>query len=224
MILIQEYTPKNPITLIGYEAGICYNSDISKLSKNYQRGLDCLKSNHGRALEFVQVYMTIEGYSARCIRELYTHIGGSPTRLQASTRYIDYNDFNYYIPPLNKSQKEIYQNTMNDIAIKYKELLELGVSKEDAANILPLGMMSKIVIRTNLRNLIDIMKVRQCNRAYKEMRDLMREIKKVLSNYSSEWKYLVKNYMPIKCEELGYCPETHGCGYMQGVSDGEQSN
>ncbi len=38
----------------------------------------------------------LEGYSARVIRKWYTHIGGQPTRLQASTRYIDYeHGFSY---------------------------------------------------------------------------------------------------------------------------------
>ena len=43
-------TTKNPITLIGHRAGICYGSDVSDPQKNYQRGLDCIKSRHGRAL------------------------------------------------------------------------------------------------------------------------------------------------------------------------------
>lgn len=44
--------------------------------------------------------MILDGYSARVIREWYTHIGGSPTRLQASTRYIDYeHGFDYVVPP-----------------------------------------------------------------------------------------------------------------------------
>lgn len=32
-VTIQSYTTKTPITMIGYEAGICYNSDISDASK-----------------------------------------------------------------------------------------------------------------------------------------------------------------------------------------------
>ena len=44
--------------------------------------------------------MVLQGYSARVAREWYTHIGGMPTRLQASTRYIDYeHGFDYIIPP-----------------------------------------------------------------------------------------------------------------------------
>jgi thymidylate synthase (FAD) len=80
-VIIQEETTKNPITLIGKEAGICYGADTENKEKNYIRGLDCLQSNHGRTLEMPSVYAVFEGYSARVIRELYTHIGGAPTRL-----------------------------------------------------------------------------------------------------------------------------------------------
>lgn len=84
---------------MGKEAGVCWEADVSDAKKNYKRGLDCLQSGHGRVAEYPQVYMVLDGYSARVIREFYTHIGGSPTRLQASTRYIDYeNGFDYVTP------------------------------------------------------------------------------------------------------------------------------
>ena len=85
-VIVLEETTTNPLQLIGKCSGLCYGSDISNVDKNYKRGLECLKNNHGRTLEFPQVYLLLKGYSARCIRELYTHIGGMPTRLQASTR------------------------------------------------------------------------------------------------------------------------------------------
>ena len=215
MVKIQRETTKNPITLIGKEAGICWNSNVSDKEKNYKRGVECIKSNHGRTLEFPQVYLIIDGYSARCIRELYTHIGGLPTRLQESTRYINYNDFSYIIPPSiekNEQAKLEYKLLMTSIGNCYAKFLEYDIPKEDIANILPLGMTSKIVLRTNLRQLIDIMKVRQCTRAYWEIRELMKEIKLELSNYSEEWKELCNKYMPIKCDELGFCNEAHSCG------------
>ena len=89
-VIVQDFTCKEPITMIGTEAGVCWGADISDQKKNYRRGIDCLESEHGRTFEFPDAYMILDGYSARVIREWYTHIGGSPTRLQASTRYIDY--------------------------------------------------------------------------------------------------------------------------------------
>lgn len=214
-ITIQEETTKNPITLIGKEAGICYGSDISNSEKNYKRGINNLKSGHGRTMEFPQIFLTIDGYSARVIRELYTHIGGAPTRLQASTRYINYGDFEYIIPPSIQSNPfatEEYKYVMNIIQDAFVNLQERGIPKEDIANILPLGMTTTIVLRTNLRNLIDMSHQRLCARAYWEFRQLMKDIMKALSEYSEEWNYIVKNYFKPKCELFGYCNEHDSCG------------
>ena len=214
-ITIQEETTKNPITLIGKEAGICYGSDISNSEKNYKRGINNLKSGHGRTMEFPQIFLTIDGYSARVIRELYTHIGGAPTRLQASTRYINYGDFEYIIPPSIQSNPfatEEYKYAMNIIQDAFVNLQERGIPKEDIANILPLGMTTTIVLRTNLRNLIDMSHQRLCARAYWEFRQLMKDIMKALSEYSEEWNYIVKNYFKPKCELFGYCNEHDSCG------------
>ena len=106
-IIILEETTKNPITLMGKRAGVCWGANIDDNEKNYKRGLDCLQSGHGRVMEYVNVEMIIDGYSARVIREWYTHLGGSPTRLQASTRYIDYESgFDYVIPKSISKDKE----------------------------------------------------------------------------------------------------------------------
>lgn len=214
-IIIQEETTKKPITLIGKEAGICYNSDVTNEEKNYQRGLDCLSSQHGRTLEFPDIYIIIEGYSARVIRELYTHIGGLPTRLQASTRYINYQKgFEYIIPPSidkNANAKIIYKTVMNFIQWGLRALEKLGIPKEDSANLLPLGMETKIVAKYNLRTLIDMSHQRKCLRAYWEYRKLFKDLEEALSEYSDEWKIIVENYFVPKCTYLKYCPEKNKC-------------
>ncbi len=216
-VTMLDTTTKNPITVMGERAGVCWGTDISDSHKNTERGLNCLESNHGRLLEFVNVEMVIDGYSARVIREWYTHLGGSPTRLQASTRYIDYNNFDYVIPNSIKNNQQamkIYEKTMEIIASNAKYLEdELGVLREDAAMLLPLGMSTKIVDKRNLRNLIDMSHQRMCNRAYWEYRELFDDICRALSVVSSEWEYVVDNYFKPKCAVLGKCPEKRSCGY-----------
>lgn len=215
IVKIMPETTKDPISLIGRVSGTCYGSDVSNEEKNYKRGLENVNSGHGRTMEYPQVYLEIDGYSARVMRELYTHIGGAPSRLQASTRYINYKNFDYYIPTSilkNDEALMIYQNTMEEIMDGYVELEKLGISKEDIANILPLGMTSKVILRTNLRNLVDMAHQRLCVRAYKEYRDLMADIAAALCSYSDEWKYLIQNLFVPKCEVAHYCGEAHGCG------------
>ena len=214
-VTILETTTRNPITLIGKRAGVCWGADTTDDEKNYKRGLDCIESGHGRTLEFVRVDMILDGYSARVMREWYTHIGGAPTRLQASTRYIDYGKFEYVMPPSirnNQDAKDCYQDCMEMLRYDLKYLVEHeGIPREDAAMLLPLGMCTRVVDSRNLRNLIDMSRQRMCNRAYWEFRELFGDIIIALVNYSKEWAALVK-YMQSKCDVLRYCPEKHGCG------------
>lgn len=216
-VTIQEYTTKEPIHMIGYEAGVCWGADVSDCQKNYNRGIDCLKSEHGRTFEFPDVYMTIDGYSARTIREYYTHIGGMPTRLQASTRYINYKDFEYCVPPSIKSFTSaytIYSEAMENISKAMDNLSQLNIPREDISMLLPLGMSTKIVDKRNLRNLIDMSHQRMCTRAYHEYRQLFNDISEALKNYSEEWAYIVDNFFVPKCKYLGVCKEKKSCGLV----------
>ena len=216
MITILPETPEKPITLMGQRAGVCWGADITNEEKNYKRGLDCIVSGHHRVMEYVNVEMILDGYSARVIREWYTHIGGAPTRLQASTRYINYKDFSYVTPPqigADEKAKRIYEETMAVIAAACSRLeSECGVPREDAAMLLPLGMTTRIVDKRNVRNLIEMSHQRLCTRAYWEYRSLMRDICSALSAYSEEWAYLVEHYFVPKCELAGYCTEKKSCG------------
>ena len=215
-VTIQNHTTLHPIAMIGEEAGICWGADTSSVHKNIKRGKSCLKSGHLRTAEYPVVYMILDGYSARVIREFYTHIAGAPTRLQASTRYIDYeHGFDYIIPHTienNPKAKEIYVQNMIITASNLQKLDELGIPREDSANLLPLGMESKIVVKMNFRTLISMSNQRMCNRAYWEFRELFSDIAEALSSYSEEWAELVKEYFMPKCKLFGYCTEEHGCG------------
>lgn len=214
-VLILPETTENPITLIGQQAGLCWGADVEDDEKNYKRGTECIKSNHGRTLEFPTVYAVIDGYSARVIRELYTHIGGSPTRLQASTRYIDYEDFLYVTPPSIAGDDVAYleySDLMDKISTTMSNLEKRGIPREDVGMCLPLGMQTKMVLKANARTLIDMSRQRMCQRAYWEFRRLFLDIADSLSDYSKEWAELVNlSFMP-KCEYMGFCTETHSCG------------
>lgn len=218
-ITILPETTKDPISLIGRRAGICWGADITDEQKNYKRGLDCIESNHGRTLEFPDIHMVIDGYSAKCLREYYTHIGCLPTRLQASTRYIDYSKgdgFEYVTPHTiqkNEKAKEEWQSLMKDINCLISRFInKYEIPTEDATMALPLTYCSKMVDKRNLRNLIDMSRNRMCSRAYWEFREMFNDIITALKEYSPEWEYLINTQMKPKCELLGYCPEKRGCG------------
>lgn len=214
-VIILPGTTREPITKMGEMAGVCWGADTGDREKDFSRGMDCIESGHGRVMEFVNVEMVLDGYSARVMREWYTHIGGAPTRLQASTRYIDYHELEYVIPVSianNPDALEDYNDVMRDIGRTVERLEGFGIPREDAAMLLPLGMTTRVVDKRNLRNLIDMSRQRLCNRAYWEFRELFCDICAALADYSAEWRWIVNMLFMPKCDVLGYCPEKHGCG------------
>lgn len=218
-VTILPETTKDPISLMGRRAGVCWGADITDEEKNYKRGLECIENNHGRVIEFPDVHMVLDGYSAKCLREYYTHIGCLPSRLQSSTRYIDYSKgdgFTYTTPhTISNNEKALGEwqdimKTVNGLISRF--INEYKIPVEDATMALPIAYSSKMVDKRNPRNLIDMSRNRMCSRAYWEFRELFNDIITALKEYSLEWATLIElEFMP-KCEYLGFCPEKHSCG------------
>lgn len=214
-VLILPGTTREPITKMGEMAGVCWGAETDDASKNYRRGLDCIESGHGRVMEFVNVEIVLDGYSARVIREYMRHVGGGLTVLQASTRYIDYGDFKYVTPPSianDEIMAQAYKRAFEYIQRCIQIFEASGIPREDAAMLLPLGMTTRLVDHKNLRTLVDMSRQRLCNRAYWEFQELFRDISLALADYSEEWARIVNTQFMPKCDALGYCPEKHGCG------------
>lgn len=231
MITISEYTTKTPLRMIGEFAGFCWGANTKENERNVKRAIDCIMSEHGRTEEFPDLYLIIDGTSAKCLRELYTHIGGSPTRLQASTRYIDYEKKGVPVitPPsvANKElAKETWDETIEAIKVGMNKLKVFEVPNEDVTNLLPLAYQSKMVWKVNLRTLINFMNKRLCTRAYWEIRQLSNELKKLVSEYSEEWKQIADWLFVPYCErykfinpDFCFCTESKCCGRHPNIKD-----
>lgn len=205
-IKVIDYT-SNPLTLMGKVASSCWNSNPSP-----RIGIECIESGHGRVLEYPDVTVEINGYSSRCIRQIYTHAHTS--KLQSSTRYIDYGNFDYIVPESITKEPfalEEYNYCMGKIKDTYLMLQLEGISKEDIANILPLGMISKMVLKINARAILHMAEVRLCNRTYWEFRNFMKQFIDVVGKLDNEWKQIM-SYAKPKCEIRGYCEEKNSCG------------
>ncbi len=215
MIEIIDYT-SNPLEKMGEVAAICWDSEPHKgIAKS------CLRSGHGRVSEFASITVRISEYSARVIRELYTHVEGV-SRLQRSTRYVDEGNFGYYVPPSIQENPEalgIYHSTMYAISDAYRQLEDLGIPKQDSANLLPLGSHTMVNLQINIRALIHLCNTRKCLRTLREFRDLLEELLPEVSMLNDEYKYIVKNYCVSKCISSGYCNEDHSCGLMPKKED-----
>ena len=214
-ITILPQTTKDPLQLIGTTSAVCYNADISNKEKNIKRALDCIHSGHGRVLEWPNVEVIVEGFSAKMMREAMRHIVGTSV-LQASTRYIDYEKgFDVITPPSiegNNEAMEVWCKAISDIKMAMGALKALGVPKEDYTNLLPLAYQSKMIWKVNLRTLVNFMNMRLCSRAYWEIREFSNMLKKALMEYSPEWEIICKELFVPKCDAVGYCTEAKCCG------------
>lgn len=196
-----------PLRTIGNLAATCYNTTVKDDAHATRIGKHCISSNHGRNLELAQLILKIT-CSARVGRELYTHIGGMPTRLQSSTRYITYDNFDYYVPEFNDSViEEEYRNVMNFIKGFYKLMKEHGIDNDKTGYILPLAMETQIIISCNARMLVNMFNQRLCYRTLSEFRLGMRILKKQLSMLDEEWKWIGDRLFVPKCVAERRCVE-----------------
>lgn len=224
MVEILDYTTKTPLQMIGALSGVCYGVKDSTPEKDKKRAINCIMSGHGRTEEFPDIYMIISDHSIKVMREFYTHIGGMPTRLQESTRYVDYSkqEPDVHVPGKimgNNEAKEKFFDAVQSCYTTYCRLIELGVPPEDASYILPLGIDTKVVVKMNLRTLVEMSHQRMCSRAHWEFQKIMGEIKWALLLYSDEWKEIATNLLEPKCEYLGFCPEKNSCGRKEQRKD-----
>lgn len=222
-IEILNYT-KKPLTVIGTNASYCYGTELK--DENHARRIaeHCINSGHGRNLEFADVTLKIT-CSARMAREWYTHIGGSPTRVQASTRYITYKDFDYYVPEeLNEEQKKAYKNLMEIIATSYQGFKEIGLENDITGYVLPLAMETTFIWKGNVRTLENMFNQRMCTRALNEYRQAMIELRAKLKDLDSEWSWLSSKLFVSKCTKSRTCVENNSkClvkkAYERGVNN-----
>jgi len=51
-VIVHSETTRNPLKLAGEFAGECWSAKTADSVKNYKRGLECLRSGHGKTLEY----------------------------------------------------------------------------------------------------------------------------------------------------------------------------
>ena len=176
-----NYT-KDPEKIVAQSARLCYsalsvenleekltNESIIKLIKKI------MKLGHYSVLEHATFTFAIEGISRVTSHQLVRHRLASFS--QQSQRYVKMNKegFPYVIPKsIEKEEKltEIFVDAIKELDGIYQLLLDHNIKAEDARYILPQAVTTKIIITANARELLHIFKLRCCNRAQWEIREL----------------------------------------------------
>lgn len=205
-----KYT-REPEKMVAVAARLCYSpvgvdelmdelgdEDVEKLVRFV------IKSGHHSTTEHINFTFAIEGVSRALTHQLVRHRIASYN--QQSQRYVKFKDnFEYITPPSiekDKDSKKKFDSLISDIHNLYKELLDSGIEAEDARYILPNASETKIIVTMDGRELLHLFTVRCCSRAQWEIRELAKEMLK-----------LVRKVAPVVFEEAGPnclrgpCPE-----------------
>ena len=173
--LIQETS--NPVETIANIAGICYGKDKAKNPKKLVENL--LKLEHLSVFEHIYFTWKIEGISRACLAQLTRHRHCSFT--VRSQRYCNESEQFAIIPEeinIGDAREHIYQQAIEISTDYYKQLLNLGVNREDARFVLPQAMETDLYMSCNLRELLHIYKLRSDKSAQWEIRKLTEELRK----------------------------------------------
>ena len=174
-VTLIQATP-NPIETIANIASICYDSD----PKNPMALVKHLYKNaHDSVFEHIYFTFKIEGISRACSHQLVRHRHCSFT--QRSQRYCSEDGFQVIKPNTIKTidVKGGYERLMDYIQENYEEL-QFHAPNEDARYILPNACATSLYMSCNLRELIHIANERLCTRAQWEIRNLVREMCKLV--------------------------------------------
>lgn len=164
---------EDPITLINLVARVCYKSDLPEVDEEKYRFVKKLIANgHESPLEFVDFTWLIQ--TSRAIaNELVRHRIAS--YMQESTRYVKYDHLEILQPC--KDDKSYTKETFTPSELEstiahYGYLLEQGIKPEFARDFLPLGLITHLYCKMNLREFRHFLKLRTSKQAHPQMREL----------------------------------------------------
>ena len=141
-----------------------------------------VRSGHHSALEHASFTFAVDGVSRACTHQLVRHRVASYN--QQSQRYVSFGAADSFVVPpsiaANREAERVFLGAMEHARAAYDKLVELGLAEgrgkesvqEDARFVLPNAAETKIVVTMNARELRHFLRVRCCNRAQWEIRDL----------------------------------------------------
>jgi len=186
-VVLLRHTPE-PEEVVAMAAKLCYSpSGVEELkekieAKDQAAFVEKLAFiGHLSPIEHVSFSFGIEGISRACSHQLVRHRVASYS--QQSQRYVKEEQFDYVIPPSIKQDPALtreFEKFMAEAQENYtkvlKRLEEHGykgeAGQQDARYLLPNAAETKIVVTMNARELLHFFRVRCCNRAQWEIREM----------------------------------------------------
>lgn len=185
---------KNAEMLIAHAGRICHDSDykFNATQTQYEEDVEFIQRlmamGHESVFEHASATFEISEVSRSLTHQLVRH------RLcafsQRSQRYVKESQFRYVTPKIMASKgglvvspngpESIFVNIMEQASVAYKQLVNLGIPKEDARFVLPNACHTTIVVTANFRQWRHMIKLRTSKHAQWEIREVFLEILKQL--------------------------------------------
>ncbi|MBU7014165.1 MAG: FAD-dependent thymidylate synthase [Theionarchaea archaeon] len=165
---------------------------------------DALEKGHVSVIEHASFTFSLEGISRACSHQLVRHRLASYT--QQSQRYVTLESSSFVAPPSIRAHPdaaERFSTSMHENFRFYRNLLDMGISEEDARFILPNATRTNILVTMNARELLHFFALRCCERTQWELRDVAW---KMLSLAKGKAPLIFSKGGP-SCVQSGYCPE-----------------
>lgn len=199
----------DPVAIVEMAASVCYDS---KPTRGFAIAQACAESGHMSVFEHINFVFHVTGVSRALLAQITRHRhAGFSVRSQ---RYVSESGFSYYTPSKFENDTNLsasFRDAMDTIQLGYDELIQLGAAKEDARYVLPNACCTSMFVSANARALIEMSRLRLCQRAQKEIRELFRELKAKVFDVSP----VVSDLMVPSCEihqQYPFCPERKSCG------------
>ena len=139
---------------------------------------------HHSVIEHASFTFSVEGVSRSLTHQLVRHRVASFS--QQSQRYVPLNEPTFVTPHTVEEDEEclrVYNDTMRAIWEAYNRLAE-KIPAEDARYVLPNGCTTNITITMNARELLHFFRLRCCNRAQWEIREMADEMLRLCKEVS----------------------------------------
>lgn len=157
-----------PIELINDVARVCYKSKTPVSDEEKQEFImKLISKGHESPLEFVD-YTWFLTTSRAIANELVRHRIAS--YMQESTRYVKYDTLQMIKPktPASITMEE----RLEGMFLQYQVMLKNGTRKEEARDFLPLGMVTHLYCKMNLREFRHFLQLRMSRAAHPQMQEL----------------------------------------------------
>lgn len=161
-------------------------------------------ANHTSPFEHAVITVLISNVSRSFLAQITRHRMGSFT--SASQHYTIYSGFPNILHPEMLTMESVY-NTIKAADQLYQILVDEGVPKEEARQVLPNAKAVNIMWTVNARSLVNFFNQRLCRRNVIEMRAFAVRLQKVCIHWFPE---LFMHVGP-DCKTLGGCTQ----GYMK---------